>query len=154
MTFLNESGLFFCTQLYGFKYCNNNSHNLTSVICFHSVWSIWTIAGILSGVTTPGQSGPETNGNKRALLLWRCPWCNGYRRRKWTRRHEFKSWTRLIAFHIALVPLGKVWIQLFSLQLWVNSRADYVLQPWYYLPTPPLGQDMTQGQLNSEFSFS
>ncbi len=34
----------------------------------------------------------------------RCPWCNGYRRRKWTRRHEFKSWTRLIAFHIALIP--------------------------------------------------
>ena len=33
---------------------------------------------------------------------------NGYRRRKWTRRHEFKSWTRLIAFHIALIPLGKV----------------------------------------------
>ena len=21
----------------------------------------------------------------------RCPWCNGYRRRNWTRRHEFKS---------------------------------------------------------------
>ena len=55
---------------------------------------------------------------------WRCPWCNCYRRRKWTRRHEFKSWTRLIAFHIALIPLGKVWIQLFSLQLWVNSRTD------------------------------
>ena len=52
------------------------------------------------------------------------PWCNGYGRRKWTRRHEFKSWTRLIAFHIALIPLGKVWIQLFSVQLWVNSRAD------------------------------
>ena len=47
-----------------------------------------------------------------------------YRRRKWTRRHEFKSWTRLIAFHISLIPLGKVWIQLFSLQLWVNSRTD------------------------------
>ena len=42
---------------------------------------------------------------------WRCTWCNGYRRRKWTRRYEFKSWTRLIAFHIALIPLGKVWIQ-------------------------------------------
>ena len=28
--------------------------------------------------------------------------------RKWTRRHEFKSWTRLIAFHLALIPLGKV----------------------------------------------
>ena len=38
--------------------------------------------------------------------------------------HEFKFWTRLIAFHIALIPLGKVWIQLFSLQLWVNSRTD------------------------------
>ena len=48
-------------------------------------------------------------------LGWRCPWCNGYRRRNWTRRHEFKSWTRLIAFHIALIPLGKVLIQLFSL---------------------------------------
>ena len=31
--------------------------------------------------------------------LWKCPLCNGYRRRKWTRRHEFKSLTRLIAFH-------------------------------------------------------
>ena len=60
----------------------------------------------------------------------RCLWCNGYRRRKWTRRHEFKSGTRLIAYHIALIPFRKVWIQLFSLQLWVNSRADYVLQPW------------------------
>ena len=53
-----------------------------------------------------------------------CPWCNGYRRRIWTRQHEFKSWTWLIAFHIALIPLGKVWIQIFSLQLWINSRAD------------------------------
>ena len=42
-----------------------------------------------------------------------------------------QSWTRLIAFHIALIPLGKVWIQLFSLQLWVNSRTDWVLQPWW-----------------------
>ena len=70
----------------------------------------------------------------RALLiqlLWRCPWCNGYRRRKWTRRHEFKSSTRLIAFHIALIPLGKIWIQLFSLKLWVNSRTDWFLQPWW-----------------------
>ena len=49
--------------------------------------------------------------------LWRCPWYIGYRHRKWTRRHEFKSWTRLIAFHIALIPLGMVCIQLFSLQL-------------------------------------
>ena len=58
------------------------------------------------------------------MMQRRCPWCGGYRRRNWTRQHEFKSWTRLIAFHIALIPLGKVWIQLFSLQLWVNSRTD------------------------------
>ena len=64
------------------------------------------------------------------IVHWRCSWGNGYRRRKWTRRHEFKSWTRLITFHIALIPLGKVWIQLFSLQLWVNSRTDSFLQPW------------------------
>ena len=56
--------------------------------------------------------------------IHRYTWCNGYRCRKWTRWHEFKSWKKLIAFHIALIPLGKVWIQLFSLQLWVNSRAD------------------------------
>ena len=60
-----------------------------------------------------------------------CPWCNDYRHWKWTRWYEFKSWTRPIAFHIALIPLGKVWIQLFSLQLWVNSRTDWVLQPWW-----------------------
>ena len=58
------------------------------------------------------------------IPIWRCPWCSRYRLRKWTRRHEFKFWTRLIAFHIALIPLGEVWIQLFSLQLWVNSRTD------------------------------
>ena len=61
---------------------------------------------------------------KIQMAWWWCPWCNSYHRRKWTRRHEFKSWTRLIAFHIALIPLGKVWIQLFSLQLWLNSRTD------------------------------
>ena len=27
-------------------------------------------------------------------------------------------------YNIALIPLGKVWIQLFSLQLWVNSKTD------------------------------
>ena len=59
------------------------------------------------------------------ILLWRCPWCSSYRRRKWTQRLEFKSWTRLITFHIALISLGKVWIQLFSLQLWVNSWVDW-----------------------------
>ena len=58
------------------------------------------------------------------VVFRRCPWCNGYCCRKWTQRHKFQSSMRLIAFHIALIPLRKVWIQLFSLQLWVNSRAD------------------------------
>ena len=31
-----------------------------------------------------------------------------YKFGKWTRRHEFKSWPRLIAFPIALISLGKV----------------------------------------------
>ena len=62
--------------------------------------------------------------NTYHFYIWTCPWCNGNRRRKWTRPYEFKSWTRLMAFHIALIPLGKVWIQLFSLPLWVNSRAE------------------------------
>ena len=34
---------------------------------------------------------------------------------------------RDIVFYIALIPLGKVWIKLFSLQLWANSRADWFL---------------------------
>ena len=53
--------------------------------------------------------------------------CNGYRCRKWTRRHKFKSWTRLIAFRIALIPLGKVWIQL----LLVGKTGFFSLQLWY-----------------------
>ena len=38
-----------------------------------------------------------------------------------------KYWMRLIAFHIALIPLGKVWIQLFSLQLWVGQTGLFSL---------------------------
>ena len=49
------------------------------------------------------------------INFWRCPWCNAYFRRKWIRRHEFKSWTWLIAFPIALMPFKKIWILLFSL---------------------------------------
>ena len=64
-------------------------------------------------------------------VFQRCPWYNGYRRRKWIWRLVFKSCTRTIAFHTALIPLGKVWIQLFSLQLRVNCRTDWVLQPWW-----------------------
>ena len=50
---------------------------------------------------------------------------------KWSRRARVQILSSLIAFRIALIPLGKVWIQLFSLQLWVNSKTDWVLQPWW-----------------------
>ena len=65
---------------------------------------------------------PEAMDNREKYR--RCPWCNGYRHTIWTRQYKFNSWTRLIVFHIALILLGKIWIQLFSLQQWVNSRAD------------------------------
>ena len=29
--------------------------------------------------------------NRNVFISKVCPWCNGYRRRKWTRQHEFKS---------------------------------------------------------------
>ena len=35
------------------------------------------------------------------------------------------------AILIALILLGNVWIQLFSLKQYINSRTDWVLQPWY-----------------------
>ena len=44
--------------------------------------------------------GPNSSIVELLLLiyyLWRCPWCNGYRRRNWTRRHEFESWTECIS---------------------------------------------------------
>ena len=83
-----------------------------------------------SGISVPA-ARHDDDDKLLNYLIWRCLWCNGYRRGKWTRRHEFKSWTRWITFHIALISLGKVWIQLFSPQLWVNSRTDQILQPWW-----------------------
>ena len=37
---------------------------------------------------------------------------------------------RASAIEKALIPLGKVWIKLFSLKLWVDSRRDWVPLPW------------------------
>ena len=89
--------------------------------CIIRLWLLWLMSLI---ITSNSSFGVISLGKVINLLIRRCPWCNGYRRKKWTRWCEFKSWTRLIAFHIAFIPLGKVWIQLFSLQLWVNSRTD------------------------------
>ena len=68
-------------------------------------FSIMLLFGWSSLVRQSMSSGPFSNP-----YCSKSTWCNGYRLWKWTRRHEFKSWTRLIAFHIALIPSGKVWI--------------------------------------------
>ena len=41
---------------------------------------------------------------------------------------KIKSWTKLFMLHFMLMPLGKAWIHMFSPLLWLNSRADKVLQ--------------------------
>ena len=46
-----------------------NSHNLTLVICLHTVYSIWPIDMTLLNATTPGQSGPGNNGNEGVLHI-------------------------------------------------------------------------------------
>ena len=51
-------------------------------------------------------------------------WYNGYRYWKWS---EFNPKMRLFAFNIALMPLGKVWIQLFFPELSANCWSDYDL---------------------------
>ena len=102
---------------------------------FTHIYEVWTkninFSFFLNYKIQKKMCAQLSNLYDKVISKWRCPWCSRYHRRKWTRRHEFKSRMRLIAFHIALIPLGKVWIQLFSLQLWVNSRADWVLQPWW-----------------------
>ena len=42
-----------------------------------------------------------------------------------------QTWMKLFAFHKALITLEKVQDELFSLQLWVNSRADWAIYLWY-----------------------
>ena len=46
-----------------------NCHNLTPVICLHTVCSIWPIDRTVSGVTTPGQGRPGSNGNEEVLYI-------------------------------------------------------------------------------------
>ena len=66
---LNRAWVLFWTQLNGFKYRLYNSHNLASVICLHTVCSIWAIVRSLSGATTPVQSEPGSNSNEEVLCI-------------------------------------------------------------------------------------
>ena len=52
-----------------FKVLLYNSKNLKSVICLHKVCSIRLIDRTLSSATTPGQSGPRSNGNEGVLCI-------------------------------------------------------------------------------------
>ena len=52
------------------------------------------------------------------LSIRRRWWCNIYCHWTWIRQIQFKSWKPLVAFHVALIPLGKVWIQLSTSSYW------------------------------------
>ena len=52
--------------------CISKSKRIFSLICQQGFWVVQILVGIM-------------------IKLWSCPWCNRYRRRKWKRRHEFKS---------------------------------------------------------------
>ena len=53
---------------------------------------------------------------------WRRSEWNDYYRKRRTLCSEFKSRKNLFSFHIVPIPLGKVWIQLFSPQLCVEGQ--------------------------------
>ena len=92
--------------------------------------SIWPIDGTLTDTTLLGQSGPRSDGNEGVLHIPQDEVARDVMVIVVGNGHGDTSSNPgqgLIAFHVALIPLGKVWIQLFSLQLWVNSRADWVL---------------------------
>ena len=109
-----------------FQYYRNLTIRLLSVISGHSLGESYPSAEKESVYSTaPADTAKEViiftslflhllaypylpNPSTQAGYDTRCPWCSRYLRRKWTRRHDFKSWTRLIAFHIALILLGKV----------------------------------------------
>ena len=46
------------------------------------------------------QTITHTRTHTHTQIFWRCLWCNGHYRRKWTWRYEIKSWRKLMAFHI------------------------------------------------------
>ena len=101
-------------------FINLFSASMTPFLCFYNLFPPFMTPAVIFMIFSLHSMIPFHD----PLPLRRYLWCNSYRRRIWTWRHEFKSWMRLIAFHIVLIPLGKVWIQSFSLQLWVNSMTD------------------------------
>ena len=60
-----------------------------SMLLLYILWDDWPIF-MISASNEQLQQQLEYTLLKPNCHNWRCPWCNGYRRRKWTRRHEFK----------------------------------------------------------------
>ena len=124
--------------------------------------SIWPINRTLSGATTPCEAGLAGRITDKKPLLRKQ---NNVKGVHWAKVH--KHWTIKSKFE-TFGSNRRVYVQ------WrvgeraptpciiptIKHRRDSVIIS--YLPTPPLGQDMTQGQffkrsltgLNSEFSFS
>ena len=46
---------------------------------------------------------------------------------KWIQGSDYKTWTRLFAFYIALISLGRVWTKILFRYLLVNSETDRAL---------------------------
>ena len=59
----------FLPKIKWFQVLLYHRHNSTSVICLHTVCSIWPIDRTLSGANTLSQSGPESNGNEEVLHI-------------------------------------------------------------------------------------
>ena len=82
-------------------------------------------------------------------IKWRFWKRNGYRRKKWNLYHEFKSWTRMLAFHSMVMPLAKASI---------HHKLTYT---WIYQPLRATRMwhkvsffKQNQTGLNPEFSFN
>ena len=57
---------------------------------------------------------------------------NDYHRMKWTRRTKFKSLRGLFGFHIAIIPLAKVWIQKFLYHSLYHFFFTYHIQTFFF----------------------
>ena len=103
-----------CNSIFLEQHFRSNGHNFNTEV--KSTMSERIVKHIrIKSMTEKSMIEKANKEAKKQKIKIRDKWINnqqkkknggirGYRRREWTRRHEFKSWTRLIAFHIALIP--------------------------------------------------
>ena len=116
---LKRARALFCTW---FQVLLCNSHNLTPIICLHTVCSIWPIERTLSGATTPGQSSPGSNGNEGALHI----------------PQRFKAESSLSWFNVifrtlvvGIIPLYRNAVSLFLSLSWPGSNISSLLSGYF-----------------------